>query len=253
MARTLPTWAGWLAGGAAIAAAVVAYVVLVQPDDRDADTGPAAPPAAALSPGTEAPTEASPPVEGTAAPSSAAAPDAAQPGPVQAETTPTQSAETGTAPTEAAAPEPAEIAAASPEPAADPEAAPAEDPGTTRAAPGVTAPLAPPSFDTVRIDRDGGALVAGRADPNARVVVRVDGEIVADAEADGAGNFVTLFSLPPGETMRVMTLEAAPAGAAADTAPVLSEQSVIIQPAARTAPAGGEAVAGLAPQPAAPS
>ncbi|MCB1331816.1 MAG: hypothetical protein KDK28_21140, partial [Maritimibacter sp.] len=218
MARTNPTWAGWLAGGAVVAVAAIGYFVLVQPGNREAGSDDTAPPATALSPTPEAPA--------ADAPSA----DAPETGTETAETeTGTDTAPTlpeGTE-TETAQAEPAQAETAAPDPAA-PETPPAEtaegtqpaaapqaevdgqtDPATAGAASPDGTAATPPSFDTVRIDPEGGALVAGRADPDARVTVRVDGQIVAEAEADGAGNFATLFTLPANEATRVMTLEAA--------------------------------------------
>ncbi|MEZ5767462.1 MAG: Ig-like domain-containing protein [Paracoccaceae bacterium] len=221
MARSMPTWASWLAVGAGLAA-VVAYVVFVSPPGGETGDGTAEPPAAALSPQTDAPEAAG---DTAAAATGATAPSAEAPAPATSETA-------AASPDSASVPE-ATAPAAATEAAAAPDTAPEK-------APEAVASTAAPTFDTVRVDPEGGALVAGRAEPGARVVVRVDGQVVGEGEADRSGNFVTLFSLPPGDTTRVMTLEAAPASAAEDAAPVLAEQSVIIQPGARTAPSGGE-------------
>ena len=61
--------------------------------------------------------------------------------------------------------------------------------------PGVEAPVAP-SFDVVRIDPTGRAVIAGRAEPGAEVSVRVDGEIVATATADSRGEWVAIPDQP---------------------------------------------------------
>ena len=234
MARSMPTWASWLAVGAGLAA-VVAYVVFVSPPGGETGDGTTEPPAAALSPQTDAPEATG---DTAAAATGATAPSADAPAPATSETA-------------AASPDSASVPEA-PAPAAATEAAAAPDTAPEKA-PEAVASTAAPTFDTVRVDPEGGALVAGRAEPGARVVVRVDGQVVGEGEADRSGNFVTLFSLPPGDTTRVMTLEAAPASATEDAAPVLAEQSVIIQPGARTAPSGGEDVAALAPEPSVPS
>ncbi len=105
----------------------------------------------------------------------------------------------------------------------------AEDPAQAEdtapaSAPEAVQPLAP-SFDVVRIKPDGSALVAGRAEPGATVSVLVEGAPVAASEADGGAGFVAMFTLPPLETDRVMTLEAV----LADGTRLASELSVIVQ------------------------
>lgn len=165
-------------------------------------------------------------------------------------------AETGTAAPEAGvgaaeeeeqAPAPAEAGAGAEETsaAASGDAAPgAGIDGETVAA--VPEP-APPSFDTVRVEHDGAAVVAGRAEPGAEVVVLSDGAEVARATADAAGGFVALFTLPHGTAARALTLRASGAGGAAE-----SEQVVAVAPipapepaaeAEAAAEAGTEAVA----------
>ncbi len=110
----------------------------------------------------------------------------------------------------------------------------------------------PPGFDLVRIAPDGNALVAGRAAAGARVAVLVDGRLAGEAVADGSGSFVAMFTLPPVEVTRVMTLAATSAGEDGTGKTVVSQQSVIIQPAAPPPPGNAE-IAALAPQSAAPA
>ena len=86
--------------------------------------------------------------------------------------------------------------------------------------------LAPPTFDVVRVARDGGALVAGAAAPGAAIALRVDGAVVAETVADGAGQFVSLFSLGFSEAPQVLTLEMS----GADGLVVLSDDTVILTP-----------------------
>jgi hypothetical protein len=74
-------------------------------------------------------------------------------------------------------------------------------------APAAPPEIEPPAFDVVRVAEDGGSLVAGSALSGVAVVVRVDGAGVAETAADGAGQFVALFSLAPSEVAQVMTLE----------------------------------------------
>lgn len=244
MARTYPTWAAWLVGGAAVTAAVIAYVVYLQPVEKGIVPDEAQPPAAALPSQTGAPAASDDTAHSAREPETgsdiAAAPGAEEAGAGEA------------APVPETVPDKAEDAAA-------PEGAEGTDTDVAEAAAapqsgtgdGAAAEPAPPSFDTVRIAPDGGALVAGRAEPGAQVSVLVDGEVVAESAADSQGNFVILFSLPAEDETRVMSLEAAsPEG---DAPPTLAEQSVIIQPVTPSAPVSGDTVAALTPEPGAPS
>ena len=96
-----------------------------------------------------------------------------------------------------------------------------------------------PSFDTVRVDADGATLVAGRAGAGARIAILVDGAETAAAEADAAGAFAALFTLPPSEKPRVMRLESVLPDGTRQT----SEAEVIVAPfALPVAVAGAEAV-----------
>ncbi|MFT3974172.1 MAG: LysM peptidoglycan-binding domain-containing protein [Amaricoccus sp.] len=112
----------------------------------------------------------------------------------------------------AAAPAPDAAPAATPAETAPAETAPAEaSTAATPAAPGSAQPA--PGFDVVRVEPDGQAAVVGTAAPNAKVTVFADGAPVAEAEADGQGNFVALFSVEPSAAPRALTLGAAtPAG-----------------------------------------
>lgn len=60
--------------------------------------------------------------------------------------------------------------------------------------------LTPPTFDVVRIDPNGDAVIAGRADPGATVTVLDGGADLGSVEADDRGEWVYLPSspLPPG-------------------------------------------------------
>jgi len=106
-----------------------------------------------------------------------------------------------------------EISAAAP---AAPEPAPEDD----------AAPIAP-SFDLVRVDAAGGAVIAGRAAANADLRLRLDGQEVLMANSDGTGAFVAMLSIPPSDLPQVLSLEMVMAGGEV----LLSDQSVIIQPA----------------------
>ena len=82
-----------------------------------------------------------------------------------------------------------------------------------------------PTFDTVRIERDGSAVVAGRGKPESNVTVILDGKPLGSATADAYGAWVLIPEepVPPGDhelTLR-MQLE--------DTIAVDSEQSVALK------------------------
>ena len=103
----------------------------------------------------------------------------------------------------------------------------AETPDATPKPDPESASTVAPAFDVVRIEPGGSALVAGTAEPGADVSLHIEGEVIATARADSSGNFVAMFTLPPAETPRVMTLTALSEGT---EAAVPSEQSVIVAP-----------------------
>lgn len=98
---------------------------------------------------------------------------------------------------------------------------------------------APPSFDVVRIDPAGNALVAGRAAPGSQVAVLVEGEEAARAVAGPEGDFATLFDLPPSAAQRVLSL----AMEASDGRRILSRGTAILAPAESKGPDPDEAAA----------
>lgn len=106
------------------------------------------------------------------------------------------------------------------------------------------APLAPPpgapAFDVVRVAEDGGALVAGSAFAGAAVLLRVDGVVVSETSADNAGQFVSVFTLAPSDSVQVMTLEMA----LADGRVILSADRVVLAPR----PEAVAALIGAAPE-----
>lgn len=80
-------------------------------------------------------------------------------------------------------PAPAEIATQSGTSADEGEAEEAADPSI-------------PTFDIVRVQRDGSALAAGRSLPGARVELKANGETVAEVTADERGEWVALLEEP---------------------------------------------------------
>lgn len=95
------------------------------------------------------------------------------------------------------APPPAEIAVVPPDPAPPlpPAAAP---PAQTDPGPAPSADQAP-RFDVVRVDPQGGTMLAGVAEPGAEVSVEADGIVVGTLRADRTGAFAGFVQLPPGD------------------------------------------------------
>jgi nucleoid-associated protein YgaU len=107
--------------------------------------------------------------------------------------------EDGTEPGLETAAVPAEPSASAPDPEASEDTA--EQPRTA------AAPV-PPTFDEIRRDPDGTVVIAGQATPGATVTVLHDGENVATATADAAGNFAAIaFVTPDGEGHVLSLLE----------------------------------------------
>ncbi len=81
-----------------------------------------------------------------------------------------------------------------------------------------------PSFDVVRIERDGSSVMAGRAPPDSEVVVRKNGREVARGRSDSRGEFVILPDrpLPPGDYALELEAETA------EGAQVTADQMVVV-------------------------
>ncbi|MGY3436526.1 MULTISPECIES: LysM peptidoglycan-binding domain-containing protein [unclassified Marinovum] len=67
-------------------------------------------------------------------------------------------------------------------------------------------PLAAPTFDLIRIEPDGAALVAGQALAGADVTVFLDGDGIAATRVGSDGKFASLMDILPSRQPRVMTL-----------------------------------------------
>lgn len=93
-----------------------------------------------------------------------------------------------------------------------------------------------PSFDEVRLDPTGSMVIAGRAEPGARVDVLVDGEVVATSDADASGAFAALGDLDKSADARLLTLRV---GTGDDA--VSSKEEIILAPVIAT-PAPQDAV-----------
>lgn len=120
------------------------------------------------------------------------------------------------------------VADADPAPAATSDSAPAAEPvataapdsvetasesaiapaaEATNAEPEVAEALpAAPTFDLVRVEPDGQALVAGQAAAGAKVILRLNGAEISGTTADAQGNFAVLFVLDPSPVARMLTL-----------------------------------------------
>ena len=101
------------------------------------------------------------------------------------------------------------------------DAAPAADTSSVPA----TAPADAPTFDTVRIEADGTALIAGHSLPGAVIQILLGNEVVAETVADGGGNFVAFLNVPPGSEPRVLSLVAR-----VGETEIASAQTIIVAP-----------------------
>jgi nucleoid-associated protein YgaU len=83
-------------------------------------------------------------------------------------------------------------------PAATASSAPALSQPVVAPAPQTTAPeVAVPSFDIARIGPDGRAVIAGRAQPGAKIVLLDGGKEIAKGQADANGEWVVIAQDPP--------------------------------------------------------
>ena len=92
--------------------------------------------------------------------------------------------------------------AARPEQAARPESVPGRlSPDTTAALPPAAEAPTPPSFDVVRIEKNGDGVIAGRAEPGWTVTLESAGDPIARATADRHGEWAVVLDHPlaPGE------------------------------------------------------
>ncbi len=74
--------------------------------------------------------------------------------------------------------------------------------------PAPATPLAGPSFDVVRVNPDGRAVIAGRAAPGARVTVLDGGREIGSVDADARGEWVLLPDQPLPAGARELSLRA---------------------------------------------
>lgn len=64
-----------------------------------------------------------------------------------------------------------------------------------------------PAFDTVRVEKTGDAVIAGRAEPGAQVAVKFNGVVVGTAVANAEGAFAVVPEKPLASGTGVLTLE----------------------------------------------
>lgn len=72
---------------------------------------------------------------------------------------------------------------------------------------GQDAAVTAPSFDVVRVETDGSAMIAGRALAGSTVAIRLDDTVIGEVEADASGKFASFLSLPESTAPRVLTLD----------------------------------------------
>ena len=126
---------------------------------------------------------------------------------------------------------PAVATEAAPEPASAAEPSPVVE--ITRAA---------PIFDTVRVEADGTAVIAGQFDGGGAVELRLDGEVIERVEAGADGAFAAFLTIAPSDQPRVLSLVGDPDGDAIEAA-----ETVIIAPFGMAEPEMAEGVADEAP------
>lgn len=139
--------------------------------------------------------------------------------------------EAGSAQTETAAADPAPTVAST-------DAASGQTAGADMA--GAAGP-ALPGFDVVRVETDGSTTVAGQAPAGSAVSLRLDGVEFQQATADASGQFASLFTLPPSDAPRLLTVTAK----LADGTEVAGKDSVAL--AAIAAPAEGASATAAQP------
>jgi len=81
-----------------------------------------------------------------------------------------------------------------------------------------------PSFDLVRVDRDGSSVIAGAAAPNSTVRLMADGKEIATAQVGPGGAFAFVTNMPKGTDPLQLQLEQV------GDQTVVSEETVLVMP-----------------------
>lgn len=89
-----------------------------------------------------------------------------------------------------------------------------------------------PTFDVVRVESDGSAVIAGKADQSGEAVrILLDGSEVARSDVGSDGGFAGFLTIDPSDAPRVLSLVQQVAGT-----DVVSEETVIVAPIAAPEP-----------------
>lgn len=86
-----------------------------------------------------------------------------------------------------------------------------------------------PSFDVVRVDPTGSAVIAGSAEPFSKVVITSNGEEIGEAIAGGSGEFVAIIQVPENEEGQTLELESEVSGQL-----LFSDETILILPIMRS-------------------
>ena len=101
---------------------------------------------------------------------------------------------------------------------------------------------APPSFDVVKVGPTGTAVIAGRAEPGAKVIVRDGDKEIGEVTADRRGEWVLIPTQPIGPGDRLLSVEASNPS----TGATAKSQETVALSISPTAPAGRAGEAALA-------
>jgi len=86
-----------------------------------------------------------------------------------------------------------------------------------------------PSFDIVRVDSTGSAVIAGTAEPFSKVVILSNGKDIGEAIAGSTGEFVAIIQVPENEEGQTLELESE-----IDGKLVFSDETILILPILRS-------------------
>ena len=237
------TLLGWIAGGCVVVGAGIGglyYAGLLAPDSGPVPNASVETVALPQTPTAPKPVQQDTATVADTVTAPTAAPTAATPEPVSQDST-----------AATRAPEPKDTAAVTPDPAPEPHDTATATPEPQLQAETALPDLPTPRFDLVRVDPDGNAVIAGTGPAGARVKVFLDDAEQDSTMADAGGAFVSLVSIPPSTTPRVLTLVAYLSGRS-----VTSEDQIILAPTMQSTPqiasnATVETTAEPAPEPSA--